>query len=558
MQRLQGLRIEYLLPAITVVLAIYGLSLLLNPAITWSNPEYLVYSVPGAMDNGLGFKWNDLLKAFDPLTFGDINVIRPRFLNYLITVLNVKFRLALYEHFIPPVNLSLMLLVHLVVSPLLLFMTARNLVKSGSIAFLAACLYMTSVGFLSTGVFFVQPGKVLIHPLALLLFWVLSVMQKRDEEKYFAEQSPLLVALVFGLNFIALSLDDTYALVSLVACVLFWRLFIPKALTGLHMKRAVLSAFVFFVPFLLFAAFVWKVAPGLSEAAGVGHCDYIGQLLGQSLTVAKTPLWPVFRDLSTTALASSLLVRPYPEAMSGVGLRLSNIQAIFVTAMPAAMAIFAFMQARKTPSAPDWKSNPVTAPFAALVLYFALQAFLQRFHVQITGSYYYASLSAIFVSIFIACVIASLHSLHSRVRRAGIAGILILMAVQLANFIDINQRWKIMHMPVIPFSLSSVRGIYQNVVTDDGAAPSAEQLQRMKKIWNEWKNGRRTDLSAEPKWPGSEAWFLIEMNALSGFVYRDKVKHCGDRTGALIQEIDRHVTKQDLLDGQRTVRRLAS
>lgn len=520
------MRIEYLPVALAVVLAIYGLSFLLDPAITWSNPEYLVFSVPGAVDNGLEFTWKDLFKAFDPLTF---DVVRPRFLNYLITVLNVKFRLALYEHFIPPVNLSLMLLAHLVLSPLLLFMTVRNLVKSSGIAAFATCLYLTSVGFLSTGIFFVQPGKVLIHPLALLLLWILSVMQKRDEEKYFAEHSPILVAFVFALNFVALSLDDTYILVSLVACVLFWRLFLPRSLSGPQLKRSAISILVFFVPFFLFAAFVWKVAPGLSEAAGAGRCDYFGFVLDQSSAVAKTPLWPVFRDLATTAIASSLLVRPYPQAMSGVGLHLTINQAILVTLVLAAIALFAFVQARKQLSAADWKANPVLAPFVALIAYFALQAFLQRFHVQITGGYYYASLSAIFISIFMASVIASL---HSGMRLIGLAGIVVMMAIQLSSFIDINQRWKLMHMPLIPFSLNTVRGIYPNVVTDDGAAPSLEQVHRMERIWRDWKSGTRTDLSAEQDWPGSAAWFLVEMNALSGFVYRDKVKRCGDAKSA--------------------------
>lgn len=511
---------------LSLLLVAYGLSLLLNAGITWSNPEYLVFSVPGAMDNGLALTWKDLLKAFDPLTF---DVVRPRFLNYLITVINVKFRLSLYEYFIPPVNLSLMLLVHLVASPVLFFLATRNLVKSGAIAFLATCLYLTSVGFLSTGAFFVQPGKVLIHPMALLLIWILSQMQKRDEEKFFAEHNPWLVALVFGLNCIALSLDDTYTLVTAVACALFWRLFLPRSLTGRQLRRAAFSAFVFFVPFLLFAAFVWKIAPGLSEAAGAGYCDYFGFVLDQSSTVAKTPLWPVFRDLATTAIASSLLVRPYPELMSGVALRLSNMQAILVTVMLAGIAFFAFMQARKQSASPGWAANPVTAPLAALVTYFALQAILQRFHIQITGGYYYASLTGIFVSIFTACV---LDSLHHKAAMIGRAAVLVVMAFQLSNFIDINQRWKTMHMPLIPYSLSTARDIYRNVITDEGKAPTPEQQMRMEKVREDWKAGIRKDLSAEPNWPGSEAWFLVEMNALSGFVYRDKVRHCGEKKSA--------------------------
>lgn len=102
--------------------------LLFRGGIAWSNPEYLVFSVPGAVEYGVDFSSRDLLKAFDPLPFDEV---RSRFLNYLVTVLNVKFRLALYEHFIPPVNLSLMLLVHLLSSPLLLFLTVRNLLDPG-------------------------------------------------------------------------------------------------------------------------------------------------------------------------------------------------------------------------------------------------------------------------------------------------------------------------------------------------------------------------------------------------------------------------------------------
>lgn len=517
------LGVESLPPALAIALAIYGLSFLLNDAVTWSNPEYLVFSVPGAMDSGPGFTWQDFRKAFDPLTF---DIVRPRFLNYWITALNVKFRLALYEYFIPPVNLSLMLVVHLVMSPLLLFLTVRNLLRSNSIALSATCLYLTSVGFLSTSVFFVQPGKILIHSMGLLLVWILSLMQKRDGEKYFAEHAPLLVAFVFVLNFIALSLDDTYAIVAVVACALFWRLFVPRRIETTHLRRAGFSIFAFFVPFLFFIAFVWKIAPEVSAAIGAGHCDYIGFVFDQSATVARTPLWPVFRDLAATAIASTFLVRPYPENMLAVLLRLTNTQTIVVTATLVGIALFAFMQAKQKSSTTGGKANPAVAAFIALGVFFALQAVYQRFHVQITGGYYYASLGAIFVSIFLACVVASL---RSATRWVGHAALLVLMAIQLSNFIDLNQRWKKMHMPLIPYSLSTVRGIYENVITDDGLAPTPEQQERMTRIWKEWKNGRREDLTGEANWPGSEAWFLVEMNALSGFVYRDRVRRCGEQ-----------------------------
>ncbi len=508
--------------AIAVALAIYGLSLLFRPSVAWVNPEYLVFSVPGAMDGGPGFSWRDLAKAFDPLTF---DVVRPRFLNYLITALNVKFRLALYEYFIPPPNVSLMLIAHLLLSPLLLFLTVRNLVRSNSIALSAACLYVASVGFLSTSAFFVQPGKVLIHPMAMLLLWILSTMQRRDPARYFSEQSRGLVALICILNFFALSVDDTYAIVATVACVLFWRLFFPKRADAEHLKHAGVAVFLFFAPFVLFILFAWKAAPELSAAVGAGACNYVGFAIEQSANAARTPFGQVFGNLSGTALGSSVFFHPFPDGVSAVELRLTRAGR-FGVAFAVLAILYLVFSYRKAPAGPaDEPAVSAIDAAGALVVYFVMQSVLQRFHVQITGGYYYASLTAIFFSILLACLVAALP--RSR-RWFGQAVLVVLMAFQLSNFIDLNTRWKAMHMPLIPYSLEKVRGIYKNVVADGALSPTDADRERMTAIWKGWKGGRRYDLSQEPRWPASEAWFLVEMNALSGFVYRDPVKRCGD------------------------------
>ncbi len=518
--------LELLMPSLAVVLAAYGLSLLLNDAVTWSNPEYLVFSVPGAMDGGPGVSWKDLAKAFDPLTF---DVVRPRFLNYLITALNVKFRLALYEYFIPPVNLSLMLFVTVVFSPLLLFLTLRNLVSSKSIACSVTCLYITSVGFLSTCVWFVQPGKILIHPMTMLLVWVLSTLQKRDGEKYFSEHSPRLVGLIFTLNLISLSVDDTYAITAAVACVLFWRLFIPRQFVADHIKRAGVAVFVFWVPFAVFFLFVWAIAPQISAAVGAGPCDYIGSALSQSASSVKTPYLLFLRDLSLTALAGTLLPHPFPADMSPIFLKLKFARSLVVVAVLAAVMHLAYTRRRAAPGLHASAGVSITDALIALVVYFVVQAVVQRIHPLITAGYYYASLTSIFVSILCALVIANL---RASMQVFGQGVVLVLVVFQLANFVDLNERWKLYHVPTIPYSLSKVRTIYPNVVEDGGLPPTPEQRQRIDKIWHEWKGGRRVDLTGEPAWPAMQAWFLVEINALSGFVYRDPVRRCNAKGGA--------------------------
>ena len=127
--------------------------------------------------------------------------------------------------------------------------------------------------------------------------------------------------------------------------------------------------------------------------------------------------------------------------------------------------------------------------------------------------------------ILLACLVASL---PSKRQWLGQAALIVLMAFQLSNFIDLNTRWKVMHMPLIPYSLEKVRAICKNIVDNGALSPTDADRERMHAIWKGWKEGRRYDLTQEPRWPAPLAWFLVEMNALSGFVYRDPVKHCGE------------------------------
>src|SRR5471030_1376210 len=108
-----------LLALLSLPLAAYGIASLFDNAVHWSNPEYLIFSIPGALLNGTHLQWGDLLRGFNPFLF---DVIRPRFINYVITIVNVKLRLLSYDYFIPSANLSIGLLVHIVAAPILFFL----------------------------------------------------------------------------------------------------------------------------------------------------------------------------------------------------------------------------------------------------------------------------------------------------------------------------------------------------------------------------------------------------------------------------------------------------
>src|SRR5258706_2237812 len=286
---------------VSVPIALYGVSLLFDDSVGWMNHEYLIFSLPGALLNGIYLKWQDLFRGFDPLLF---DAIRPRFLNYVITILNVKLRLLAYQLFIPPANLSIGLLTHLLLAPALFFVLASKLFQNRWAALLGTCLYVTSVGFLSSVAFFAQPGKNLIHVLTLVLFDSLASLHERENVRPFGEERTKIVMLVMLLNLVGISIDEQSLLVALVGAVLFYRLFLPVSLAVRDLVRSGRALTLYFGPFVAFFLFAAFAAPRISEKLGNGRCDFLAYFLQEAVARGEaTPYWPFFYDLATTAIA---------------------------------------------------------------------------------------------------------------------------------------------------------------------------------------------------------------------------------------------------------------
>lgn len=510
-----------ILALISLAPAVYGIALLSDESVAWMNHEYLIFSLPGALLNGVHLQWADLFRGFDPYLF---DVIRPRFINYVVTIFNVKLRLLAYEYFIPPANLSLGLVVHLLFAPVLFFALCCKLFVNRWVALLGACLYVASVGFLSSVAIFAQPGKNIIHTLTLALFVALATLHENKQTRPFGEERRHIVALVMFLNLIAVSIDEQYVIVATAAPVLFYRLFLPASLRAPDLRRSARALGLYFAPLAAFALFVVAGAPFVSAMLGSGRCSYAGQFF--HYTVDKfpaIPFWPLFADITSTAFAAFFLPNPFPPDMSPFKLYLAGWPLAAVGGCLAVIAALLVNRAVSSRISPDRQLDlPWRLSLSALV-YFLMQTMLQRLHEQVTGGFYYESLAAIFISLLVVSLFAARNAGRERFILPCLLPLF--MVFQIATFIDLNARWESAHIPLTR-DLLKMRNAYPNLVVNENKPRSAEQTARMDDLWRRWKRGEKLDDSLMRNWPVSDGWFLFELNALDGRIFKDAKPKC--------------------------------
>lgn len=512
-----------LLALISLVPAIFGISLLFDESVVWMNHEYLIFSLPGALLNGIHLQWTDLFRGFDPRLF---DIERPRFINYIITILNVKLRLLSYDYFIPPANLSLGLIIHLLFAPILFFTLCCKLFVNRWYALLGTCLYVASIGFLSSVAIFPQPGKNIIHTLTLLLFVMMAALHETGETRPFGEDRRHIVALVMFLNLICMSIDEQYVIVAVAGGVLFHRLFLPASWKPHDILRSARALGLYFSPIAAFGLFLAFVAPFVSSIFGSGRCNYIGQaaqLASEKFSVI--PYWPIFGDITSTAFAAFFLPKPFSPDMSAFHLFLQGWSLVAFILCMTVLVILLLRRAVFTQGEAIVErhlSLPWRLALTAIV-YFLLQTMLQRLHDQVTGGYYYTSLAAIFISL----LTISLFVTPSIGRERFILPYLlpVFMVFQIANFIDLNARWESVHIPLTR-DLLHMRHQYPNLVANKNEPRTAVQAARMEDLWNRWKRGEKLDDSLMQNWPVSDGWFLFELNALDGRIFKDSKPKC--------------------------------
>ncbi len=228
------------------------------------------------MPDGLGFCWNDWIKPFAHI---DSIEDRPRFLAYLIALVDCRLKLLSYENFIwfPPLSVSWILT--LVIAPFLLFRAVRNLGLSREAATAALIVYITSAGFLSGFSMIFFPAKALTNALLITSLYLTSRLNLESEGRLllYEIRSPLKTILFFVI-FAGLFVDEGFFFIFIFLPVLFGELFILDLTKPGNLGRAAKNYLSFLIPFFLFLLLVVFIVPMITRHYFDYSFDYLGTL----------------------------------------------------------------------------------------------------------------------------------------------------------------------------------------------------------------------------------------------------------------------------------------
>lgn len=529
-----------ILNATCLLLVGFALFSVFLPSNVTSHPEYhrWIYKV---VFNGNSFKMSDFLNSFNILSF---DWVRPRFIDYFFIILNVKFRLFLYNFFIPFQNLSLHFILTLAVAPILFYKFSRNILRSKKLAFYAVALYITSVGFLSNLVTLFQPAKALAHITVLALFLLLSILVKKNSSFSIKKDNYKIILAVLFLNFIGVSVDEGYLVMAAIAPIIFYELFIPQKYELGEIKKSCQKLLLFFLPFLLFLIFLTTLAPELTYQASGARVDYIEWISNKNQEMSQAPVLPLIYKTSVSSVASSfspifLLGEKLPIMLKPVW-GWQNLLVYFLYVLLIILFLFRRLFVRYPPLEKSVANYPVAGEnkffnkkvlsfLIAMFVFLILQSFLMKMHPVISGVYYYCSLFSVLTSVIVALLFG-----RGRFFREDILGkfiIVVFMTVQIINFYDLNSRWMLFNKQWIHLesvetfpNLLRSESLIKNQTWIDKTGLSYKNLnhtprleqntEKEKVLWQRWKNGDGFDIKDVSVFTEQDALFLHEMDAL--------------------------------------------
>jgi len=525
----------------TIVLSVVWL--LFTYTNTLVSNEYLLRWLPNTVINGIDLAAIDFFRGFDAAAFD--GGLRPRFISHSLTVLSVKFRLWLYGFFVPFPNLSIAFIVSVVFSPFLYYFFAKKMLGSRNAAFFATCVYLTSVGFLSTTALVHQFGKTLNLPFALLLFLFMAHLHVQQAPLYFGREQWKIVAVVMGLNFIGIMVDDTYAIIALASVALFYRVFWPRRLDLVEFGESARSLILFFSPFLLFAASVSVLPDLLSRFPGIfvqePSQDFLSFVVSEVTAKAHVDQVLFSNIWQSFVITAKSYFSPVALATHFRRMGFGGTDSIFYLANWGLLLLFVlpiftfFLRGQKKSivlNASLLGDRLLWGVLPAIVICTVSITFIAQFH---NNSFVTGFGKGSPVSVFLPILIVPLFMRWERVPSAVVKSILIgVMVIAISNaFFFVGER-KYQESKYIT-DLSSGRypkHLYPFKPGEDFSEVklfSAERRsvfwspfyeretkKKLHLLWRQWKDGRPVDFSKIGPWDAETMWFLAEMYYLQG------------------------------------------
>jgi hypothetical protein len=528
--------------ALAIVLG--SIALLFTYTVPWVQPEYFLRWLPNAVHNGIHLTISDWFRGVDSASYD--GGIRPRFISYSLTVLSAKFRLWVYDFFIPLPNLSIAFLITIVLTPFLYFKFSQRLLGNATAAFYATCLHLTSVGFISTTTFQYHQGKILVQPVVILLFILLTKLHAKATPNYFGEdkEDRKTTFAILALNFIGIAVDETYFVMACTGTALCYRIFWPVQWTKPEIKKSIRSLCIYFSPFFAFALFVLllpyilPLIPNTKELfLRSGYLSYIGYLFDSTRSSFSLDwslphnLWlSVGANINTNYNAWGLMsqlpkygihLHPFIREYANIGLPL------LLFALP----LLAF--GRKVGRAGVAINRALTQDRllwglpAALVIYFIFSTIVQQFHSKVTTGFFYGSMLSILLPLI--SVVLLLRWKHMPAF-LGKLGLILIMLITVSNGLTHTVGAGYNHSK---YSYDLSRGVYPKHTYPANPqvllpkvqftrntkqahflwSPSHERQvrEKMYSVWRKHKGDAPIDFSSVGPWDIDEYWFLAEM-----------------------------------------------
>ena len=432
---------------------------------------------------------HDFLKPFQEFAPGEF---RPRFLTYLIILIDLKLRLAAYALGVLPPAFTVAWILELVVGPWLLYRLLVEFTGDRQSSWLAVLVYVASTGFLSGVTMLFMPGKPLTNVLFIAaLYLTRRAAARADTRQVIPDIRSAAVPALLAVIFLGLLLDEASIFVLVLVPLVFPELFVG----GGGGRAAVLGTgramLLFATPVIAFLVLVVFVTPAVTRRFFGYDFDYFSTLLGYGAGAAGARSiyeGPYGRfsagsllDNTGTLLGASLVPRQLSQFVSrpGSGGVLSgqthNVwQALILLA---AIGGAIYLAARSGGAPARWFRRLAVATAAFVVF----QSLLSGRHVPYITGYYYGSAFAVFFALLVGLVLAMLAHLGGRARLAAVGVAIAVVVVQIDNFHALNQSYLFIH------NERMTRASHEATIPIAAGTPVTAR--ELRAIWKAWRRG---------------------------------------------------------------------
>ena len=416
------------------------------------HPHVIYDIMPYFIKDGIGFTWNDLIKPLQEM--GNPGEYRPRFLTYGISLIDIKLQLFFYQYFIAHPTASISWILSLFIAPVYLYKLLSHFTYSKKAQVAGVVVYLSSMGFLSGFSTMLVPGKALTNVVFILAIYCMVQIQKlQSGRQLFFEVPSRYKAILFFIIFLGLFLDELSFMLFFLLPILFLELFYLPAWTKEYLYRNVKNIIYWGLPFLSFLVVVLLVVPVLTHNFWNYDFRYLASLSGTS-DIAKGA-----KTFFTNACDDSLLVAIYKNFMNlfGTAIMPYQVSPLIPAIVPGdacqgmlaqkntllkSLIFFAVFPALFYYAFRNRFQNPFTARLIVVILVFiGLETILHKRHIPIINGYYYGGCFSILFSILAGNLYSFVRWQNKRDRILVSIGLLVLVVVQIDNFIIMNKAW---------------------------------------------------------------------------------------------------------------------